>query len=100
MGKLAAERKAKIEARTDELHREYVMLRTLRERLNITQAEMAQRIGVKQPAISKLENGDRRLTLETLSEVVAALGGEWELTVKLPNTEAVRLVGSETFSKK
>ena len=29
-----------------------------------------------------------------------ALGGEWELTVKLPNTEAVRLVGSETFSEK
>ena len=29
-----------------------------------------------------------------------ALGGEWELTVKLPNTEAVRLVGSETFSER
>jgi transcriptional regulator with XRE-family HTH domain len=100
MGQLAPERRAKIEARTDELHREYVTLRTLRERLNITQAEMAQRIGVKQPAISKLENGDRRLTLETLSEVVTALGGEWELTVKLPNSEAVRLVGSETFSGK
>jgi transcriptional regulator with XRE-family HTH domain len=99
MGQLPPERRAKIEARTDELHREYVTLRTLRERLNITQAEMAQQIGVKQPAISKLENGDRRLTLETLSEVVMALGGEWELTVKLPNSEAVRLVGSETFSK-
>lgn len=100
MGQLVPERRAKIEARTEELHREYVTLRTLRERLNITQAEMAHRIGVKQPAISKLENGDRRLTLETLSEVVTALGGEWELTVKLPNTEAVRLVGSETFSGK
>ncbi len=100
MGQLAPERKAKIEARIEELHREYVTLRTLRERLNITQAEMAQRIGVKQPSISKLENGDRRLTLETLSEVVTALGGEWELTVKLPNTEAVRLVGSETFCGK
>ena len=30
---------------------------------------------MKQPAISKLENGDRRLTLETLSEVITALGG-------------------------
>jgi transcriptional regulator with XRE-family HTH domain len=100
MGQLAPERRAKIEARTEELHREYVTLRTLRERLNITQSEMAQRIGVKQPAISKFENGDRRLTLETLSEVVTALGGEWELTVKLPNTEAVRLAGSETFSGK
>ncbi|MCG9893026.1 MAG: helix-turn-helix transcriptional regulator [Thermosynechococcaceae cyanobacterium MS004] len=100
MGQLAPERRAKIEARTEELHREYVTLRTLRERLNITQAEMAQLIGVKQPAISKLENGDRRLTLETLSEIVTALGGEWELTVKLPNTETVRLVGSETYGGK
>ena len=100
MGQLAPERRVKIEERTDELYREYVTLRTLRERLNITQVEMAQRIGMKQPAISKLENGDRRLTLETLSEVVTALGGEWELTVKLPNTEAVRIVGSETFSGK
>jgi predicted transcriptional regulator len=61
---------------------------------------MAQRIGVKQPAISKLENGDCCLALETLPEVVTALSGEWELTVKLPNSEAVRLVGSETFSAK
>lgn len=65
MGQLALERRAKIETRTDELHREYVTLQPLREQLNITQAEMAQRIGVKQPAISKLKNGDRRLTLET-----------------------------------
>ena len=97
MGQLAPERRAKIEARTNELHREYLTLRELRERLNMTQVEMAQRIGMKQPAISKLENGDRRLTLETLSEVITALGGEWELTVKLPNTEPVRLVGNEAF---
>lgn len=75
MRQLASERRAKIEARTDKLHQEYVTLRNLRDRLNITQAEMAQRIGVKQPAISKIENGDRRLTLETISEVVTALGG-------------------------
>jgi DNA-binding XRE family transcriptional regulator len=97
MGQLTPERRAKIESRTDRLHREYVVLRKLREQLNITQEEMAQRIGVKQPAISKLEKGDRRLTLETLSEIITALGGEWELTVKLPNTEAVLLVGSDNF---
>jgi transcriptional regulator with XRE-family HTH domain len=59
---------------------------------------MAQRIGVKQPAISKLENGDRRLTLETLFEIIAALGGEWELNVKLSGNEAMRLTGSEDFA--
>jgi transcriptional regulator with XRE-family HTH domain len=58
---------------------------------------MAKRIGVEQPAISKLENGDRRLTLEALSDIITALGGEWEITVKLPDSEVMRLTGSEDF---
>jgi transcriptional regulator with XRE-family HTH domain len=99
MARLNPERKEKIEARTDELHREYLALRKLREKLNLTQGEMARRVGVQQPAISKLENGDRRLTLEAFSEIITALGGEWEITVKLPNSEVMRLTGSEDFSR-
>jgi transcriptional regulator with XRE-family HTH domain len=99
MARLNPERRAKIEARTDELHREYLALRKLREKLNLTQGEMARRIGVKQPAISKLKTGDRRLTLEALSEIITALGGEWEITVKLPDSEVMRLTGSEDFSR-
>jgi transcriptional regulator with XRE-family HTH domain len=99
MARLNPERRAKIEARTDELHREYLALRQLREKLNLTQGEMARRIGVQQPAISKLENGDRRLTLEALSEIITALGGEWEITVRLPDSEVMRLTGSEDFSR-
>jgi transcriptional regulator with XRE-family HTH domain len=58
---------------------------------------MAEKLGIQQPAISKLENGDRRLTLETLSDIITALGGEWEINVKLPGSEMVRLTGSEEF---
>ncbi|NJM77543.1 MAG: helix-turn-helix transcriptional regulator [Acaryochloridaceae cyanobacterium RU_4_10] len=97
MAQLTPERRAKIEARTDELHQEYLALRTLRKKLNLTQGEIAERLGVKQSSISKLENGDRRLTLEILSDVIAALGGEWEINVKLPGTKAMRLIGSEEF---
>lgn len=97
LAQLTPERRAKIEARTDELHQEYLALRELRKKLNLTQGEMAERLGVQQPAISKLENGDRRLTLETLSEIITALGGEWEINVKLPGTEVMRLTGSEEF---
>jgi transcriptional regulator with XRE-family HTH domain len=97
MTRLTPERRAKIEARTDELHQEYLALRTLRKKLNLTQGEMAERLGVKQPSISKLEHGDRRLTLETLSDIITALGGEWEINVKLPGTKAMRLIGSEEF---
>jgi len=97
MAQLSPERRARIEARTDELHQEYLAFKKLREMLNLTQSEMATRIGVKQPAISKLENGNRRLTLNTLSTVITSLGGEWELTVRLPDIGAVRLTGSEDF---
>jgi transcriptional regulator with XRE-family HTH domain len=58
---------------------------------------MAERLGMKQPSISKLEKGDRRLTLEVLSDIITALGGEWGINVKLPGTKAMRLIGSEEF---
>jgi transcriptional regulator with XRE-family HTH domain len=74
------------------------VFREIRERLNLTQGEMAERIGVKQPAISKIENGDRHLTLETLSEIIAVLGEEWELNVKLSGNEVMWLTGSEDFA--
>jgi len=97
MARLSPGRRARIEARTDELHQEYLALKKLREMLNLTQEEMATRISVKQPAISKLESGEHRLTLDTLSTVIASLGGKWELTVRLPDIGAVRLTGSEDF---
>jgi transcriptional regulator with XRE-family HTH domain len=97
MTRLSPSRRAKIEARTDELHRDYVVLRQLREKLNLSQSEMAARVGVKQPALSKLETGQRRVTLEKLTQVIAALGGEWELIVRLPDTSPMRVMGSEDF---
>lgn len=100
MARLSPERRAKIEDRTDELHREYLTLKKLREKLNLTQAEMATRVGVKQPAISKLENGERRLTFDTFSTIVASLGGEWELNVKLPDIGTARFTSNEDFEDK
>jgi transcriptional regulator with XRE-family HTH domain len=68
--------------------------------LNLTQEEMAARVGVKQPEISKLENGERRLTLDVLSSIVTSVGGEWELTVKLPDIGIARLTSNEEFENK
>jgi transcriptional regulator with XRE-family HTH domain len=87
--------KAKIEKRTDELHQEYKILRDLREMLDLTQDEIAEKIGVKQPAVSKIESGERKLTFETFSKMITALGGEWELNIELPNLGVVKLTGSQ-----
>ena len=48
---------------------------TLREATGLTQAQLAERLGVRQPLISKLEGGGTRdVKLSTLVKVAAALG--------------------------
>ena len=54
----------------------------LREKLGLTQAELAKRIGVSQPFIAKIENDEAsNLSLETLIKIVEALNGEIEINI-------------------
>ena len=64
-------------------------LTKLREAAAVTQTELAQRLGKRQPAISRLERQDDAL-ISTLREYIAALGGELELRARFPGW-AVRL---------
>ncbi len=53
-----------------------------REKAGITQAELAKRIGTKQPALSRLETGRfTKATLETLKKIADALN--MRLVIKL-----------------
>jgi len=53
-----------------------------REKAGITQAELAKKIGTKQPALSRLETGRfAKATLETLNKIADAL--DMRLVVKL-----------------
>jgi len=99
MAKLPKARRERIKKRAAQLHREYTIIKRLRELCDLTQKEMESKTGVKQSVLSKLENGDRRITLTALSQVVDALGGEWELRVKLPNRKTVTLAESEKTKK-
>lgn len=49
-------------------------LRSARERLGLTQAELATRIGSTQPAIARLEAGGVTPNLNTLRRIASALG--------------------------
>ena len=54
----------------------------LRESLGLTQTELAQRIGVSQPFIARIENDETaNLSLETLVKIVEALNGEIEIRI-------------------
>ena len=97
MASLLPERRARIQARAEEAMKEIRAIRELRSHLGLTQEEFAERVGASQSRISRLENGSRGLTFEDFSNFVRSLGGEWELTVKLPDLGAVQVVGSSDF---
>jgi predicted XRE-type DNA-binding protein len=65
-------------------------LQELRQSLNVTQQELATRLEVTQPALSKLEHqGDMHLS--TLYRVIDCLGGELKLVVSFPDQEDIGL---------
>ena len=56
-------------------------VRQARERVGLTQAELATRIGSTQPAVARLEAGGSSPSFATLRRIAAALG--FELVVEL-----------------
>jgi predicted transcriptional regulator len=59
------------------LQPKYDMIRNLiqrRNKLKISQTQLARIVGTKQPAISRLEKGDYNTTLNTFFKVTNALG--------------------------
>jgi DNA-binding XRE family transcriptional regulator len=55
LSNLPPERQESIEGRARQIRQEEITLKHLRKKLGLSQAELAQRIEVQQPAISKLE---------------------------------------------
>jgi plasmid maintenance system antidote protein VapI len=83
--KMSPESQARVEARVREMHAE-MLLTELRKLEGVTQVELAERLGIKQPAISQLEQQDD-MQISTLQRIVKALGGVLEITVRLPGGE-------------
>jgi hypothetical protein len=51
-------------------------IRQLRKERQLTQAELAHRIGVQQSDLCRMENGEYKVSLETLFKVLAVFGLE------------------------
>lgn len=62
-----------------------IHLAELREKVQKTQVEMAQALGLKQPTIAGMEKRGRDLKLSTLKRYVEATGGKLRLDVELPD---------------
>lgn len=98
---LPAERRERIKARTAELVAEEYALRDLRKARQVTQAEVAERLGGRQVYVSRLERRSD-MKLSTLRDYVRALGGQLELMVTFPEDRPVRLkeIGAQAPSRR
>lgn len=79
------QRKAKIAAQTEQLKTE-MALNELREAFSLTQGELASKLNVKQPAISRLEQRSD-MYISHLREVIEAMGGKLEITARFQDHE-------------
>ncbi|HEY9214643.1 MAG TPA: XRE family transcriptional regulator [Ancylobacter sp.] len=83
-------RRARVEARAEELRDEVESLSELRRVAGKAQIEIAAALNIKQPSVSKIEK-QADMYLSTLRSYVEAIGGQLELVVRLPSHAPLRL---------
>ena len=69
----------------DDLEPEYAIIRAMidgRSELNLSQQELAQRTGINQAHISRLESGNYNPSLKFLKRLAAGLGKEVHISFK------------------
>lgn len=76
-------------------------LSELREAQDLTQVQLAKKLGIDQGAVSKIERRTD-MYLSTLRNVIAAMGGKLELTAHFPSGKAhvVEFRATERTSRK
>ncbi|NBI12624.1 XRE family transcriptional regulator [[Haemophilus] felis] len=83
LSELPVERQKAIQEKADELILE-TGIAMLREELNLSQQQIANLLGVSQPAVVQIEQRGNDIKLATLKRYVEAMGGKLSLSVELP----------------
>jgi transcriptional regulator with XRE-family HTH domain len=91
--------RAAIRKRINELALEEMSLADLRKAQQITQATLAEKMGVRQATVSQVESSTD-LYLSTLRKHVEAMGGKLSLTASFKNRPPVALTGFELRNQK
>lgn len=92
LNKLPASRRKKIVRRTEALITEEMTLRELRKVREITQTELAAKLGVKQEQVSRAEQR-RDAHISTLKRTIEAMGGELVVMAQFPDAKPIRITG-------
>ena len=87
-------RRAAIDRRFKELVNEVESLRELRRLSALSQAKLAKKLKISQPAVSKIEK-QTDMYLSTLRGYVEAMGGELDVIVRLPKRRPVKVKSLE-----
>ena len=74
---------SRAKARAKEMMAE-MLLAEVRRAAGLTQEELAELLGIKQPTLSRLES-QNDMQISTLRNLIEALGGELEIVVHMPN---------------
>ncbi|MBL4810591.1 MAG: helix-turn-helix transcriptional regulator [Phycisphaerales bacterium] len=79
---MSQEHRGRADVRTDEMMAEMLLVE-IRKQTGLTQEELAETLGIKQPSLSKLES-QSDMQISTLQRLIEALGGKLELIAHLP----------------
>lgn len=90
MARLPQDEQNQINAKAQKLKQAYE-LSQLRQTANLSQSQLADKMGVSQANISKIENGGD-VQLSTLQKYVSALGGKLAVTATMDNGQVVAIV--------
>ncbi len=85
---LIAKQKTNVVTAAQSLAQEMLLnihLAELRERVQKTQIEMAQELGLKQPTVAVMEKQGRDIKLSTLKRYVEATGSKLRIDIELPD---------------
>jgi transcriptional regulator with XRE-family HTH domain len=90
IAKLPIHEQEAMKAEARELILEELTLSAIREARRQSQIELADKLGIQQPAVSKIER-QTDLYLSTLRNYIAAVGGELEILARFPDRDPVRI---------
>src|SRR5262249_12548792 len=98
IAKLPESEQRAIKEEAQRLIAEELTLAQLREARRRSQAELAQKLGVQQAAISRLERRTD-MYLSTLRGLVEAMGGSLEIVARFPDRPPVRINQFKTLAQ-
>lgn len=90
LNELLASRSPESQARIGQLAEELYLehqLSILREKLEISQQQLAEALDIKQPSLSALEKRGNDIKVSTLKRYIEAMGGKMSIDVELPTGE-------------